>query len=149
MSRIVPALSADEEHLRLLSTFHFVIGGLTAVFACFPLIHLGVGIGIVSGAFDGTGKGSPPPAFVGWLFIVLSATMILLGWAYSIGMIVAGRLLRRRQRYTFCMVMAALSCMNMPLGTCLGVFTIVVLVRPSVKALFQGKGPIPQEWELG
>jgi hypothetical protein len=140
VSGIDNALPDDAEHLRLLSIFHFVVGGLTALVACIPLIHLAVGIAIVSGAFDDVAKGSPPPAFIGWLFIVIGALVILLGWTYSIGLIVAGRLLGRRQGYLFCLVMAGLSCMNMPLGTCLGVFTIVVLTRPSVKALFRQSG---------
>jgi hypothetical protein len=33
-------------------------------------------------------------------------------------------------------VTACLSCMNVPIGTALGVFAILVLNRPSVKALF-------------
>jgi hypothetical protein len=32
--------------------------------------------------------------------------------------------------------MAAISCIFMPFGTVLGVFTIIVLLRPSVKELF-------------
>ncbi len=49
----------------------------------------------------------------------------------------AGRCLRARKNYTFLLVMAALNgTFIMPLGTLLGVFTFVVLMRPSVKALF-------------
>jgi hypothetical protein len=139
VSSIDSALPDDAEHLRLLSIFHFVVGGLTALVACIPLFHLAVGIAIVSGAFDGVSKGSPPPALFGWFFIIIGALAILLGWAYSISLIVAGRLLSQRRGYLFCLVMAALSCMNLPLGTCLGVFTLLVLNRPSVKALFRQK----------
>jgi hypothetical protein len=32
--------------------------------------------------------------------------------------------------------MACVACLSVPLGTVLGVFTIIVLMRPSVKALF-------------
>ena len=38
--------------------------------------------------------------------------------------------------WTFCLVMGAVACMFMPVGTVLGVFTIVVLMKPSVKELF-------------
>ena len=38
--------------------------------------------------------------------------------------------------YTFCFVMAALACAFFPFGTILGIFTIVVLVRPGVKEMF-------------
>jgi hypothetical protein len=34
------------------------------------------------------------------------------------------------------MVIAAIQCAFTPFGTVLGVFTLIVLVRPSVKALF-------------
>jgi hypothetical protein len=235
-------MTNDAEHLRLLSIFHYVVGGLSALCACFPFIHLAIGIGIVSGAFnelrkgspgydlrlmstvndvngiptegknliivaavnrvlhfrifDGDGKvvvdtdekrlteqarpiedlrkqleslwpphvlttsergrlitavtsivgqtSSPPPEFIGWFFIVLATTFIIFGWIYAICMLAAGRLLWRRRGYTFCLAMAGLSCANMPLGTCLGVFTLVVLLRPSVKVLFEGEKSVPE-----
>ena len=34
------------------------------------------------------------------------------------------------------LVVAALECLAFPLGTVLGVFTLIVLVRPEVKQLF-------------
>jgi hypothetical protein len=56
-------------------------------------------------------------------------------------MSVAGRSLAARKRYTFCIIVAAISCTFFPLGTALGVFTILVLSRPSVKALFENPRP--------
>jgi hypothetical protein len=44
--------------------------------------------------------------------------------------------LKRRQKRTFSLVMACMCCMNIPLGTALGVFTLVVLSRQSVKAIY-------------
>ena len=41
-------MTKDEEHLRLLSIFHFVVAGMTALFALFPIIHLLIGLAIVS-----------------------------------------------------------------------------------------------------
>jgi hypothetical protein len=35
-----PSLNVDYEHLRLLSIFHYVVGGITAVCSLFPLIHV-------------------------------------------------------------------------------------------------------------
>ena len=37
--------------------------------------------------------------------------------------------------------MAGVECLFMPVGTVLGVFTIIVLVRDSVKAIFNHQGP--------
>jgi hypothetical protein len=54
----------------------------------------------------------------------------------------AGRNLAQQRRYTFCLVIAGLLCIFIPFGTVLGVFTIVVLVRPSVKALFEQQAAV-------
>jgi len=37
-------MNRDEEHLKLLSIFHYVVGGIAAFFAFFPIIHLVIGI---------------------------------------------------------------------------------------------------------
>ena len=133
-------MNQDEEHLRLLSIFHYVVGGITALFACFPFIHLAVGIGLISGAFP-TGPGQEsPPLWAGWLFIVIASVMIFIGWALAVAVLVAGKFFGRHDHYMYCFVVAAIECLLMPFGTVLGVFTIIVLSRPSVKALFQSVG---------
>ncbi len=123
----------DAEHLRLLSIFHYIVAAITAVFSLFPVIHLVIGIAMVSGGMDGA---NPPPHWFGWLFIAIAATMILGGLALAGFMAYAGRCLAQRRRYLLCLVVAAISCILMPLGTVLGVFTLIVLTRPSVKLLF-------------
>jgi hypothetical protein len=130
-------MNQDQEHLRLLSIFHYAVGGLTALAACFPCIHLFLGIALVSGAFPVQPGDQAPPPIVGWMFISIASVLILAGWTLAIAIFVAGRFLARRTHYMYCFVVAAIECLFMPLGTILGVFTIIVLVRPSVKALFQ------------
>jgi len=128
-------MTQDEEHLRLLSIFHYVVGGILALFACFPVVHLIMGILIVTETIGGTPQGPPP--FMGWFFVLVGGMMILVGWTLAVCVIIAGRFLATRRRHLFCMVIAAIECLFMPLGTILGVFTIIVLSRESVKALFQ------------
>ena len=48
----------------------------------------------------------------------------------------AGRELARHGGYTYCLIVAAIECLFMPFGTALGVLTLIVLMRPSVKAQF-------------
>ncbi len=126
----------DSEHLRLLAIFHYVVAGVTALFACLPLIHLTLGIAMLTGWGEFGQTSDPPPAFVGWIMVLFPAAFILAGWAFAVCLVLAGRYLQQRRRYTFCLVMAAVSCILVPFGTVLGVFTIVVLMRESVKALF-------------
>ena len=126
------------QHLKLLSIFHYVVGGLAALFACIPVVHLVLGIVLIV-ASKTTGGGNEEPAeFMGWIFALFGGTFIILGWTFAACVITAGRLLARRECYTFCLVMGCIECIFMPFGTVLGVFTIVVLSRPDVKGLFDG-----------
>lgn len=128
-------MNSDAEHLRLLSVFHYVVGGLAALFALLPVMHLFMGIAMVTGRFD-EGPNQTEARFFGWFFIVLASAMIVAGLAFATSMILAGRFLAQRVYYTFCLVVAALECVFVPFGTVLGVFTIVVLQRPTVKEMF-------------
>lgn len=126
-------MNQDDEHLKLLSIFHYVVAGLTALFACFPLIHFFVGMGIATGAFDDT----PGEArILGVGLMVFAGLLILSGWALAAVILTAGRFLSAQTNHTFCLVVAGIECIFMPIGTVLGVFTIIVLMRESVKALF-------------
>ncbi len=138
-----PPTNPDNEHLKLLRLFHFVCAAMAALVSCFPIIHLIVGIVFVAGGESISKKGDSPPMFIGWIFIGIASVLILMGWTFAALLAWAGRCLGRRKHYTFCMVMAGAACLFMPFGTALGVFTIIVLIRPSVKALFE-KSSVPE-----
>ena len=125
-------MNQDEEHLKLLSIFHYVVGGILGFFACIPIIHLIIGIVMLTGAFGGDG----PPPVVGLMFLMGGLFAIAAGWTLAICLIVSGKRIARRTSYKFCFVIACISCAFSPFGTVLGVFTIIVLVRPTVKELF-------------
>ena len=131
-------MSTDQEQLQLLSIFHYVVGGLTALVACIPFIHFFVGLAMVAGWFH---KPEPDVAPIGVVLMVIASLFILCGWTLAVLLIVAGRFLAKRRHRTFCVVVAAIACLFMPFGTILGVFTIVVLMRESVQALFAGGSP--------
>jgi len=130
----------DTQHLNLLSIFYYVVAGLAAFFASIPFIHLTLGIVMLSGGFPVKEGGEQVPEFVGWIFVGIASLLILMGWALAVLLLITGRFLSKRRNYTFCFVIAAISCLFMPFGTILGVFTIVVLSRPTVKEMF-GKNP--------
>jgi hypothetical protein len=129
----------DLEHLKLLSIFYYINAGLSAVFACMPLIHVTMGIFIAFGGFD-QGK-HPPPAFVGWLFIVFGSVLIMIGWTLAVTSFLTAKYLKQQKNYLFCLIVAGLNCAFFPMGTILGVFTFIVLFRESVKKLFNGASP--------
>ncbi len=131
-----PQQILDDEHLKLLSIFHYVVGGMVALFACLPIIHVVLGLVFIF-APHVLGHGNDrPPAFLGLLLVMLGSFLILLGWTFAVLALITGRCIAHRKHYMFCFVMACVECIFMPFGSVLGAFTILVLNRQSVKALF-------------
>ena len=138
-------MTKDEEHLRLLAIFHYVVAGLTAFFSLFPLMHVFMGVLIASGNFAGPDDFEMFPRAFGWFFIIMGGMFITFGLALALTIALGGRSIQRRQNRVFCLVVAGLSCLIMPFGTVLGVFTIVTLMRDSVKELFEpAASPSPE-----
>lgn len=129
-------MSQDEEHLRLLSIFHYVVGGLDALMGCLPVFHVGFGLFALLGGIEAEGNDRPEFRVFGALFVVIGLLVMLFKWTLAGLCIVAGKRLAQRRSHTFCTVVAAIQCLMFPFGTALGVFTLIVLCRPSVKQLF-------------
>ncbi len=136
----VPALppSKDEEHLKLLVIFHYVVAGIGALFACLPLIHVAIGVMMVMNPESLTGAQNqpPPPAALGYLFVGIGAALVLAGWALAICTFISGRFISGRRNRMFSFVTGAVLCTMFPFGTALGIFTIIVLGKESVQRLY-------------
>ena len=115
-------MSQDTEHLQLLAIFHYVVAGLAAVFSFFPLLYTTVGAIFIFAARHGTAKPGEdlPPEFLGWIFAVLGSVLFLIGIAMAICILMTGRSLALRKRYSFVLVMACIECLFIPFGTILG-----------------------------
>lgn len=149
------------EHLRLLSLFHYVLGGIGYLMSLIPCIHLAIGIFFLvapeeafqtpppraveaSPEADGeTARPAAPqpvPAFpaklFGAIFTSIASVLILGGMTFSTCVVLAGKRLAALRSHTFCMVVAGIECLLMPFGTVLGIFTILTLIKPEARALF-------------
>jgi hypothetical protein len=134
-------MDRDRDLLRLASVLHYVLAAFKAFSACvFLLTFGGLGTAFLTLFKDVSGNAPPPPPAIGWLFVCIGAFVFLYEAALAVALIVAGRSLARGTRYTFCFVVAALACLSLPLGTALGVFTIILLLRPTVRTVF-GRPP--------
>ena len=116
---------------------YYIFGGLTALLSLLASLYMLLGIMVLVGDFTGS-AGEAPPRLFGWIFIAIGAGAMTLGLTLAILMILTGRWIAARRRRVFCLVVAGLCCLSFPLGTALGVFTIVVLVRDSVVTAFEG-----------
>jgi hypothetical protein len=125
----------DEQHLRLLSIFHYVVAGVAAFCSFFPLLYTGMGFVFLAVSHHPTQ--SAPPAAIGWFFIAFGIFFAVLGFVFALFLFLAGRSLAKRRRYWFAFVVACIECIFVPFGTILGVFTLIVLSRESAKKLFR------------
>ena len=128
-------MDEDQQHLRLLSISHYVVAGLAGLFSLLPILHLVIGLGMASGALETNDEWA---SVLGILFALVAVVMIVLGLTFAVCLALAGRFLAARRNRTYCLVMAGLACMFVPFGTVLGVLTIIVLMRDSVRELFEG-----------
>ena len=125
-------MKQDLEHVKLLAIFHYVVAGMTALFACIPFIHFFMGLALATGVLDADPEAQP----IGIGLMIFAGLFILAGWTLAALIAFAGRSLQTHKRYTYCLVMGGVECIFMPFGTVLGVFTIIVLMRDTVKELF-------------
>jgi hypothetical protein len=123
----------DDSHLKILWILHYVWAGMMALFGSIPIIHVVIGILIVNGQFSSAANpqnNMPPEA--GWLYIVLGGLAILLGWTAAILNLLSAHGMRKRKWRLLSLIMSGVNCLSIPLGTTLGVFTFIVLLRSSV-----------------
>jgi hypothetical protein len=130
-------MNDDIQHLRLLTIGHYIGAAITALFACFPLIHFSMGLLLLLMPPQSPDGETIAPRLIGLVFALIGGAIVLCGWTFAALIFVAGRSIKARKRHTFCIVVAAISCAFFPVGTVLGVLSILVLSRPAVKAMFQ------------
>ena len=113
------------------------MAGVSDFIAFFQLLYTGVGALFVYLARQPIKPGqSPPPELVGWFLISFGIFFAVVGFTFAILVFLGGRALAYRRHYQFALVAACIECMFIPFGTILGVFTLIVLSRESVKRLF-------------
>lgn len=142
-----PEDSLDADDLNLLSTFHFVGAGLDFLASPYLLrLFAHMHSALINPSFFPNQKQLPSEA-IERLHLMLERDlerdmwiclfMGLLLAASVILNILSGIYLRKRKHRTFSLVVAGMNCLGFPLGTILGVFTIIVLDRQSVKELYE------------
>jgi len=100
--------------------------------------YIWFGVMIEHGGFEAGKNGSnPPPQGFGYLFAAVGIIGVLFHWAQAVCACVSARNMPRRRGRTFSFVTAGLLCLQMPLGTVLGVFTFIVLSRETVRAGYE------------
>lgn len=131
-------VNRDVEHLKLLSIFWYVWAGLTAMGGCVSVIYFALGAMMMAAPAPSGGSTAtqPSPAAIGGMFMGFGGCLMAFMLGLAALSFFTARGLATRKRRTFCMVIAGLTCLSVPLGTVLGVFTLMVLSRPTVADMF-------------
>ncbi|MFK7962074.1 MAG: hypothetical protein AB8G96_16290 [Phycisphaerales bacterium] len=118
-----------QEHLKILGILQMVFGGLMSLGGLAMSLYVFFGL-IALSASD------PEAKAVGIIFIMFG----LIGFVIFVGLgllfFLTGRSLHDRRHHQRCIIVAAVQCVFMPLGTILGIFTIITLTKPEVKSMF-------------
>ncbi len=126
------------EHVRLLAIFHFVYAGAVLLGTLVPIVWLSLAtVWWPELADEARHSADGRPALAaGTLGLAMASIGIMMAWVWALVLVFAGRSLLARQRYTFCMVVAGLTCLSIPLGTVLGVTTLMILNQEETRRLF-------------
>ena len=131
----------NAEHMNLLSIFYFAFGGLSLLGAFILLIYMVVFGAIFSNkTIQESINQQPEGEVVNYVFGIVSVVFLvifILVLAVGILQIIAGFRLRQKRNRNFIIVVAVLALLSFPLGTILGIFTIIVLSRPAVIEMFR------------
>jgi len=100
---------------------------------------LSMAMGAVPGQAGTDPLGASPDAMLqelGTLVNTVIVAGVVLALVSAIHLLIVGVAMRQRRWWTFCYLTGWGECLMFPFGTILGVFTIIVLSRPTVKRVF-------------
>lgn len=137
-------MAGDEQHLRTLPVFYYILAGLGLLFGCFGLLYIGGGavLAFLPEAAFASNPDAPPAEVIhalGWMVVAIGALALAVQCAGSVLLVLTGRFIAARRHRMFCLVVAGMTCLWVPLGTALGVYTFVILSRERVIEQFGGR----------
>jgi hypothetical protein len=130
-------MERDLEHLRALSLFHYVLAGMTFLVAGLFLFYLLVGSMTMSELTAAQRSQLPSDLTAG--FNKAGYVGLAIGWSLAGLNAISGWCLARRRFRGISIFTGACNCLWPPVGTCLGVVTIIILQRDSVARLYSGR----------
>ena len=122
----------DEDHIRILAICHYVYAGLTALSLPFLIFHFFFMRTVI--AMDSSASSDLDSAMGFFTAFYLVIGLFIL--AEIVLNVLVAHFLKQSRHRLFCLIVSGLNCISFPLGTTLGVFTIIVILRPSVTARF-------------
>ncbi len=129
---------SDREGLRVLAILHYVLAGLTFFCGTIPTVIV---LLVLVSTMNIVGLYEVfywfeffyVPAVLA-LGLVIGVMLLMIG--LPLLLLISGNCIRQRTRYWFSLILGCLMLPCTPLGTALGIFTLVMLCRTSVRQLY-------------
>jgi hypothetical protein len=128
--------SKDESDLNTLGILHYVWTGLLGCTSIGVVAYFLLFAAVFASAPPSGPHGAHDQEVAAGIMGIMGVIMGILMIPMFVAHLLAAAGLRNRTRYVLVLVMSGMACLSVPLGTGLGIWTILVLQRPSVKALF-------------
>lgn len=127
--------SRDAGNLKVLTLLSALYGGFGVLVSSLGVMHMLKTMTQMQAQF---GIGNPPePMFASLIGNEKALLAIFLcSLVAALASLLGAFLLWKRKLSSAILVIAVIECLNIPVGTALGIFTIITLQRPSVRALF-------------
>lgn len=122
------------DNMDTFATLHLVKGILTILFSLFFLLYIFLGAAMNLSVFDQDPHMPFDPSII---IITIGAVGFIITVSIGILTLLAGKYIKERRNYNFIFAIAILNCLAGVLGIILGIFTILDLNKPHVKAQFE------------
>ena len=131
-------MEEDIRYLNLLAIFHLIVAGMVGLLSCLPLVDLFIGIPMLKDVPYALSQNEffSQTTLAPLIFILLPSGITVIGWMFAIAIALNGYYLRTRKWVDYCMVVSGIETIFMPFGTVLGVFTMILLTKPTIKNRF-------------
>ena len=133
-----PQEEIDEANIKVLIVFHYVIAGLSVLGLLFLAFHYFMfNTFFMNPSIWENAEGSPPPMeffeIFRWFYLFMAVLLV----GYMAANLFSAVFMGQRHKRMFSLVVGCVNCLQFPLGTVLGIFTIIVLMRPSVQSAYE------------
>lgn len=158
-------MEEDLKHLKTIAWVHYAFAGLNALVLLPVLVYVmfvrftlaidavKIGILLLSGSaveavkiLDGSVTTS---LFVYSVSLMVGGFVALLLLAGLVSNFYCGKFMAEQKHYMFCLIVTALTITSFPIGTAVGVYSLIILLRPHVKELFENnendRTPVPEK----
>lgn len=125
----------DAEHLKLLPIGYWISAGFWGAYGLFMFAYFGL-FGFIFTVGGAAGDAEMPPG-IGLAFLGMGLVFLVFVGALVYFKARVGFWIRDRTHYVGTLIVAGITCLEVPYGTLLGVLTFIAMSRPSVRALYE------------